>query len=118
MNSIPRVYIAGPFTAKTRWEEEQNVRQAEGLGYAVAELGAYPVIPHTNTRPLFIDLQTPEWWYVATLESMFTCNAVLLTADWQESTGARNEKEQAEKRGIPVFYTLTELYKWLVGCKE
>jgi nucleoside 2-deoxyribosyltransferase len=113
-NSIPRIYIAGPFTAKTRWEEEQNVRQAEAIGYAVAQLGAYPVIPHTNTRPLFIDLQTPEWWYITTLESMFTCDAVLLTVDWRKSAGARNEKEQAEKKGIPVFESITNLYAWLV----
>jgi hypothetical protein len=115
MNRIPRIYIAGPFTAKTRWEEEQNVRQAEALGYEVAKLGAYPVISHTNTRPLFIDLQTPEWWYIATLESMFTCDAVLLTKDWRMSTGARNEKEQAEKHGIPVFESIPGLYRWLTS---
>jgi hypothetical protein len=43
-------YIIGPFRAPTVWQVEQNIRIAEELGFEVAQLGVFPIIPHANTR--------------------------------------------------------------------
>jgi hypothetical protein len=109
------VYIAGPYRAATRWEEERNVRAAEALGYAVAELGAYPVIPHCCTRPYFADAQPGSFWLAATLELLRRCDAVLLAAGWEQSEGAQAEKAEAHRLGLPVFLGPPHLRAWLEG---
>lgn len=107
------IYIAGPYRAPTRWQEEQNVRVAEAIGYKVARLGAYPVIPHSNTRPYFADAQPGEFWLDGTLELLRRCDAVLLITGWENSEGARGERHEAQSRGTPVFDGLPELSKWM-----
>lgn len=118
---IPLVYVAGPYAATTRWEEEQNVRHAEAVGYNVADAGAMPVIPHTNTRPHFSDLNSAEWWYEATVELMRRCDAVMMVPGWKQSKGSVAERTEAERIGLPVFLTLRELTEWIDGrngCKD
>jgi len=111
--TIRRVYIAGPYAADTKWEEEQNVRRAEEVGYEVARLGAYPVIPHANTRHYFSDVQPPDFWYAATMAEMKTCDAVLLVDGWKGSVGATAEAEEAFIDGIYVFTEIHKLEGWL-----
>jgi hypothetical protein len=71
-----------------------------------------PVIPHKNTEHMD-GLQTDEFWLEGTLELMRQCDAVLLTPDWERSSGARGEKEEALRCCIPVFYGLATLEGWL-----
>jgi hypothetical protein len=101
--SIKRIYIAGPYTSDDPWEAEQFVREAERWGYMVAKRGACPVIPHANTRHYFRGIQTPEWWYEATLAELRTCDAILLFPWWQESKGSVAEKAEAERLGLKIF---------------
>ena len=107
------VYIAGPYRASTRWGEECNVRRAEIIGHLVAALGAYPVIPHANTRPYFADAQPGPFWLAATLELLRRCDAVVFMEGWGESEGARAERAEAERLGIPVFDGTPALGAWL-----
>jgi len=117
------VYIAGPYRAANRWEEECNVRKAEAIGFSVAVLGAYPIIPHANTRPYFGDAQRAEFWLEGTLELMRRCDAVVMVEGWEKSEGARVEKDEAERLGIPVFGAasgdgLRGLTIWLIARGE
>lgn len=43
----PRIYVAGPYRAKTDEEVYLNIKRAENLGLVVFEMGAVPVIPHS-----------------------------------------------------------------------
>ena len=106
------VYIAGPYRAGTRWEEEMNCRAAELLGREVVKLGAYPVIPHSNTRPYFSDEQSDAFWLEGTMLLMHRCDAVLLVENWHMSDGANAERSEAMRIGMPVF-TLDGLADWL-----
>ena len=110
------IYIAGPYRAPTRWEEERNVRAAEALGYAVAQIGHFPVIPHANTRPYFSDAQPGAFWLAGTLELLRRCDAVLLLPGWGESEGARGEKADADRLGLPVFRCVEDLRHWDGSC--
>lgn len=111
---LPLVYVAGPYSAKTREGVEENIRRAELLGLCVAELGAMPVIPHCNTsHPLFESAQPYDFWLRGTLELMRRCDVVILTSDWERSSGARGEREEAERIGLPVFESPEELKAWL-----
>lgn len=110
------VYCAGPFSAHTREGVKENIRAMELLGVEVARLGAMPVIPHANTaHPDFEKVQPYPFWIDSTLELMRRCDAVLLAENWQGSSGARGERDEARRLGMPVFTTLEELKSWLEG---
>ena len=99
------VYIAGPFTASTAWQIEQNVRRAEEVALKVAKLGAMPLCPHTNTR-FFHGQCTEEFWYEGTLELLRRCDAVYVVEHGDgtyTSVGVTREIYEAKKMQIPVF---------------
>lgn len=107
------VYICGAFSAPTAWLVEQNVRRAEEHALKVAELGAAPLCPHTNTRS-FHGTITPEFWYNATLELLRRCDVLILAPGWETSiVGVLVELREARKLEIPVFDDLAELAVWL-----
>lgn len=106
------VYVAGPFRGANSWEVENNIRRAETLALEVWRLGAAAICPHTNTR-FFQGAALDEVWLSGTLEMLRRCDAVMLTDDWQRSSGARAEAIQAVLRGIPTFTKLSDLAEWL-----
>lgn len=87
----PTIYIAGPYTAPTAWGIEQNIRRAEAEGMAVARLGGFPVIPHTNTRSWFAEVQPYEFWLAGTIKMMRSCDAAYFIAGHARSDGANKE---------------------------
>jgi len=99
----PLIYIAGPYTAKDRWETEQNVRRAEDAAYRVMKLGGWPVVPHSNTRPYFEDACTYEQALAGTMRMMVRSDAALFISGWTDSRGARAEHAEAERLGLPIF---------------
>ena len=114
---IPIVYIAGPYRASSRWDEEQNVCRAEVTAHDVALAGAMPVCPHANTRPYFSDAQPARFWLEGTLEILRRCDAVVMLPTWEQSEGARAERMEAALLGLPVFDHLdtTALKEWVEG---
>jgi hypothetical protein len=115
------IYVAGPFSGKgptpeaRRADTEQKIERAARLGLAVSKLGAYPVVPHSNTAlPEYEDAQPYEFWIEGTAEMLRRCDAVIFTPDWRDSSGARGEEKLAAELGIPRFYTLSDLACWLL----
>lgn len=116
MDEKPRlavIYVAGPFRGANAWEVEQNIRRAEGLAFQVAQLGAMPLCPHTNTR-FFDGTLTGQFWLDGTLELLRRCDAVVFTPCWLRSSGAKAEHAEAERLGLPRFYSIAELADWLL----
>lgn len=108
------VYVAGRFSAPTREGVEANILAAALVGIEVAKLGAAPVVPHSNTsHPDYEHVQPYQFWIESTLELMRRCNAVVLVAGWEESSGARGEVAEAQRLGLPVFRSVAELAAWL-----
>lgn len=112
------VYVAGPLFGPNDWEIRRHIHRAASLGYEVAKLGAYPVIPHTNTGSVFIGTKTPEFWYEGTLELLRRCDAVILVLGWEDSKGSRAEFDEAKRLNMPVFTRVDELKTWLVESKK
>jgi nucleoside 2-deoxyribosyltransferase len=108
------VYVAGPFRGPNHWEIHQNIRRAETLALAVWRAGAAAICPHTNTIH-FQDAAPDHVWLEGDLAIVAKCDAIIMTDDWQRSTGARAEHEFAAARGIPIFYTIDGLKEWLGG---
>jgi hypothetical protein len=113
---LPLVYIAGKFTGKTRADVDQNIAAAVALALEVARIGAMPVCPHSNTsHPDFESLQPYTFWIDGTLELLRRCDAVVMVDNWRDSSGAKGEREEAIKLGMPVFYSVSALGEWMVG---
>ncbi len=87
------------------------------LGALVAGLGAYPIIPHSNTSH-FDGLATDTFWLEGTLQLLRRCDAVLMAEDWERSSGSRAERIEALRLSIPVFYTLESLHSWLSSGEQ
>jgi hypothetical protein len=115
------IYVAGPFTAPTPDGVRDNIRRAAQLGHEVRKLGAYVLVPHLLGAPYIhaasaADLPADfgyKWWIAETLEHMHHCDAVIMTPDWETSKVARGERDDARRRGQPVFLTLPQLKDWL-----
>ena len=110
-SAIPLVYIAGPYSGPDGWEIACNVHEAEKLARACTRLGVAPLTPHSIGARM-AGTETQTFWLAATLEMMRRCDAVLFTADWQRSAGARGEYDEAIKIGLPIFYGLASLAAW------
>jgi hypothetical protein len=96
------VFIAGPFRAKEPWDIEKNVRRAEELELAVWRTGNAAICPHTNSR-FFQGAANDSVWLEGYKEILSRCDAILLTPDWQESSGAVDEFQRALELDIPGF---------------
>lgn len=97
------VYIAGPFRGRSSWVIEENIRRAESLALDVWRAGCAAICPHANTR--FFQGECPDkLWLDGDLEILRRCDAVVMTRDWDKSTGAACERDTAKRLGIPVFY--------------
>jgi hypothetical protein len=109
-------YIIGPFRAPTTWEVEQNVRNAETLGFEVAKLDAFPVIPHANTR-FFNGLLDDKFWIEGTSGLLLRCDfAITVEAigrSWKQSVGSCGEVALAVFHNKPVFHHLLDLKYWI-----
>ena len=106
------VYVAGPYRGPNAWVIEYHIRCAEALALKVWQLGAACICPHANTR-FFQGAAPDEVWLAGDVEIMRRCDAVLMTQKWQASAGALAEHNEAHRRGIPIFYELGDLEKWL-----
>lgn len=122
---IPLIYVAGPYRGIHPSDVDDNIVAARKLGKMICEVGAYPIIPHSNTG-FFDGIQTDEFWLEATLEAMKRCDAVVLLPGWESSRGSRGERDTAIDRRIPVFYisdddadaysvTIGDLANWVDG---
>jgi nucleoside 2-deoxyribosyltransferase len=100
----PLIYIAGPFRGKTRLDVVRNCEAVRDLGYEVARLGGYPVIPHMMTAD-FDGLLTDDFWLDGTMALMKACDAVVLHVRWEQSSGAVAERAMALELGMRVFDT-------------
>jgi hypothetical protein len=114
------VYIAGPFSGKTRYEVEGNIWVAQSFILPLAEVGAVPVCVHTMFGALDGTLSY-ERWMLLTEKHLDRSDAILMVPDWVRSSGAKNEKQRALNTEKPVFYASIlgiiprELVEWLIA---
>lgn len=106
------VYVAGPFRGPDSWVMENNIRRAEALSLEVWRAGAAAICPHCNTR-FFQGAAPDDVWLDGDLAILAKSDAILMTPDWERSSGARAEHEYAKSLNIPAFYDIDSLKAWL-----
>ena len=108
------IYVAGPYRAKTRAQVDTNICHARELGKVVCGLGAYPIIPHSNTSH-FEGSAPDDFWLPATLEACRRCDAILMVEGWEESEGSRKELAEMERLGKPVFFESPDMVDYIAA---
>ncbi len=110
------VYVAGPYRHPVRWQQELQIRDAEKLGFAVARMGAVPVIPHTMYRH-FDGTLVDHYWLDATMSLLARCDALITVNGWEQSEGSCAEVRESRRVKRPVFETAFDLERWLSDGK-
>lgn len=114
------VYVAGPFRCASAYQPGQqdafgihlNVTRAMALALEVWRAGAAAICPHANSF-CYQGSAPDDVWLRGDLAILERCDAVLMTPDWERSSGARAEEAHAKSIGLPVFYVLDDLVAWL-----
>jgi hypothetical protein len=112
-------YVAGPFRSSSAyvanhqdmWGVQKNVMHAMELARQAWLEGFAVICPHANTM-FFTGAAPDSVWLDGDLELLRRSDAVLLTDNWEKSSGARAEVEEANRVGIPVFTSLAALVMW------
>ena len=111
------VYIAGPYRAPNANGILRNILAARELAIRVWQAGLVPLCPHLNSACM--DGVVPDDAFLrGDLDLLMRCDAVLCLPNWPESEGARREIALANKRDIPIFYTIGELEECLPNWPE
>ncbi len=105
-----RVFIAGPYTAKTPEEIRENVERAMIAGLSIMEFGHQPFVPHLSH---WLDLCATGGgecisyarWLEWSLSWGGCCDALICIGT---SPGAGREVAEAVAAGIPVFESVAE----------
>jgi hypothetical protein len=107
------IYTAGAFRGADSWQMENNIRRAEEIAIEIWRLGAVPECPHTQNR--FFQGTLPDKVFIeGTLEKLRRCDICFMIPGWENSVGAKGERDFAFLHGIPVVYRLEELREWLM----
>jgi hypothetical protein len=99
---VKLIYIAGPYRAPTTWGIAQNIHRAREAGAVVASMGAYPMIPHSNTAHMD-GVADDALWLEGTMEVMRRCDGVVMIKGFLSSRGAVDEHNEAVARRMPIY---------------
>jgi len=107
-NKSMKIYIAGPYTAKSVRDVHLNVYKAIEIAVKIWKKGHYPYIPHLThfvwTHPSG-NLEYEDWmkWGKVWLEC---CDALFLL---NNSPGADQELKYAKKLGLKIYYSINDI---------
>ena len=105
----PILYIAGPYSAGDGRTVAENIAVARAHAVAAARRGWMPLTPHLNTAHFEVDcpeIPNDEWIEgdLTILRSLGPRTAaVLMLPGWEESKGARLERDWAIHLNLEVF---------------
>jgi hypothetical protein len=106
-----RIYVAGPYSHPDPAVREGNTHAAMSAGFHLLEQGHAPFIPHLShyfdvwaqQQGVDVPYETYMAWDAAYLS---VCDGVLVLG---HSPGVEKELAQAERLGLPVLQSLTDL---------
>lgn len=110
------IYIAGKYSGENYKETDENIRIAVRAALGVIEFkwrfGWFPITPHLNSKHFerfeFKDIHK-LYFYDGTMALLRKCDAVLAISNWKGSAGAMAEIQEADRLGIPVYFSINEI---------
>jgi hypothetical protein len=104
------LFIAGAYMSNDPNEIKQNIQVAEQYSIELWNRGYKVFCPHLNTCNFEVKAKAEEEAYKEfDMRMLQFCDAVFALPNWQSSTGAKAEIEEAKRLGKPIFYSLDEL---------
>lgn len=100
---MKKIYIAGPYRAKTEYEIAENIQHAEKYAKKYWALGYGVFCPHKNSA-FFGGVCPDEQFLEADLQFLKMCDIVVMIPGWTQSKGARDEHALAQKLGKEIIY--------------
>jgi len=100
-----KVYIASPYT---KGDTAINVKRQLDTFDILMDKGYFPFAPLYSHFQHMAHPRPYEDWMTYDLEWILVCDCVLRLDG--ESSGADREVAHAKEHGIPVYYSLEELY--------
>lgn len=107
------VYIIGPYT---KGDVVVNVRRAIQAGDRIAQMGAYPFIPHLSHGWHMVCPHEYSFWLDQDLIWLDICDASFRVDG--ESDGGDTEEARHRAQGKPVFYDFDVIQAWIDEQKE
>lgn len=107
----PLCYVAAPYSID---DPVENTHDAVLIGDEIQASGLVTAyIPHLNLLWHLIKPHDVEYWYLYDIAILARSDVLLRMPG--ESGGADDEVIFAEKKGIPVVYSIEDLVVWALG---
>jgi len=103
------IAIAGPYSAPTPEQRQQNLDRLNMAAARVYELGHVPVIGVNAALPVVAQLNNTNNYEVIMKISMAVvdgCDALLII---EESPGANRERDLVRLKGLPVYTSIEDI---------
>lgn len=108
------VYISGPMTACNGRTIEQHIAVGVKAHCDLLNAGIPNFCPHLGGAfPTAWQCVTWERWLVYDEAVIERSTHLIMLPNWQESKGAVREHEYAVKLGLPIAYSMEELFEIL-----
>ena len=104
------VFVTGPYSGKSKQEEQANIQKAIEIGRIVFQKGYYPIVPHLLVREYYIHNSSGTFGYETlmqyTLAIVPKCDILLL---YSHSPGADREWKLAESLSKQIYFDVEEM---------
>ena len=100
------IYVAGPYT---QGDTAMNIRGVVQTADVLMKYGYFPYVPHLTHLWHMISPRPYNEWLALDNEWLKKCDAVIRVSG--PSEGADAEIALANRLGIPVYYSVTELLR-------
>lgn len=108
-----RVYLTGPLTAGGKLTDRDaihaNLQKAIEAGEALLKAGYAPLVPHLTQHWHERYPNPHRVWLEMDVAWLIWADCLLLLPGWQDSAGARQEREVAAQWEIPCYESLEDL---------
>lgn len=96
-------FLSGPYRSKTHYGIHKNIQAAEDVALKYWRLGYAVICPHKNSAH-FDGALPDETWLDGDIEILKRCDVIVMMRGWENSTGARAERNMAVVEGIEIIY--------------
>ena len=97
------IYVSGKYTGDT----EENIFKAQNVASKLFEAGHTPVIPHSMYGGMERYGISYDTFMEADIRLMVRCDAILMMDEWQQSDGAKRERQIAMLVGMDILFECT-----------